>query len=105
MSGPCRETEAGALIYVRVTPNAGRDEIRGVWEGPNDEMRLTLRVAAPADKGRANKSALALLASGLGAPKSSFSIVAGETGRLKTIAATGDPSTLCEKIKALAAAK
>lgn len=104
MSGPCRETDTGALIFVRVTPNAGKDEVKGVWVGPNGETRLALRVAAPPDKGRANKAALALLARALGAPKSSFSIVAGETDRLKTIAATGDPSALCEKVRALAAA-
>jgi uncharacterized protein (TIGR00251 family) len=86
---------------VRVTPNAGRDAIEGVEIRDDGTAVLRIRVKAVPDKGKANAAVTALLAKALGLPKSSLSVVSGETSRLKTIAVSGDTADLVAKITAL----
>ncbi|MET3927762.1 DUF167 family protein [Devosia sp. 2618] len=81
----------GLSLFVRVTPNAGRDVIEGVETRDDGTAVLRLRVKAVPDKGKANAAVVALLAKALGVPKSAVSVVSGETARLKTIAIVGEP--------------
>jgi len=67
----------GAEIAVRVTPRAGRDEIAA------DGGQIRIRVTAPAEDGRANRAAAALLAGALGVPKSRLELVRGAKARDK----------------------
>jgi hypothetical protein len=71
-------------IHVRLTPRAGRDELRG-WAG--DVLRV--RVAAPPVEGEANAALERLLARALGVAKSRVHVVAGVRGREKTVAIAG----------------
>jgi hypothetical protein len=73
-----------ALLVVRVTPRAARDEIAG-WQG--DELRVRLR--APPVDGRANEALLRLLATRLSVPPSSIELVSGATARVKRLRVTG----------------
>jgi uncharacterized protein (TIGR00251 family) len=73
-----------ASISVRVTPSAGRDAVVG-WQG--DVLRL--RVAAPAQRGKANDAALRLLAAALGIERHRLHIVRGATSRLKLVSVDG----------------
>ncbi|WP_018862359.1 MULTISPECIES: DUF167 domain-containing protein [unclassified Thioalkalivibrio] len=50
---------------------------------------LKLQVQAPPEKGRANEAVCALLAKTLGCPPRDVSVVAGVTGRDKTVAIEG----------------
>jgi uncharacterized protein (TIGR00251 family) len=84
-----------------VTPNARKNDIRGLWRGANGEERLAIRITAPPDKGRANKAVLKLLAESLGLPKSALSIGAGEKDRLKTVMIAGDAKRVIPAIEAL----
>jgi uncharacterized protein YggU (UPF0235/DUF167 family) len=84
----------GLSLFVRVTPNAGRDAIAGVERRDDNSAVLRLRVSAVPDKGKANAAVLALLAKALGVPKSTLSVASGETSRLKTIAVVGDGAAL-----------
>lgn len=95
-------TENGARLFVRATPNAGRDEIAGLRLGTDGAARLAVKVAAPPDKGRANAAVVRLLAKRLGVAKSSIAVVAGETARLKTLDIKGAPSALADALKGLA---
>jgi hypothetical protein len=67
-----------------VSPGAARDEIIGrygeVWK---------VRVAAPAERGRANDAVLDLLAEALGVSRRSVTLVAGATSRDKVIRVDG----------------
>jgi uncharacterized protein (TIGR00251 family) len=74
-----------ARVSVHVTPKAGRDEVDG-W---SERGELRVRVKAPADKGKANAAACALLALKLGVPKTDVRVVAGRRSRHKTIEAEG----------------
>jgi uncharacterized protein (TIGR00251 family) len=71
-------------LTVRVTPNAGRNEIIAFSGGV-----LQVRIAAPPVKGKANKELTDFLSKTLGVRKSSISIIKGQTSRNKVIAIEG----------------
>lgn len=89
------------VLRVRVNPGASRAAVGGRWDGPNGDTRLIVRVTAPPEKGKANKAAAEAIAKAFGLPKSSVSITAGETDRLKTFALGGDPGILSVRLAAL----
>ncbi|MDB5494445.1 MAG: hypothetical protein JWP86_1782 [Phenylobacterium sp.] len=72
---------------VRVTPQGGRDAVEGWTRDDAGRPVLKVRVAAAAADGAANAAVLALLAQALKLPKSTLTLVAGHTARLKRIAA------------------
>lgn len=71
-------------LPVKVTPNAGRNEITGFKDG-----FLQVRIAAPPDKGKANKELVDYLGEKLGVKKSSITITKGLTSRNKVITIAG----------------
>lgn len=89
------------ILRVRVNPGASRASVGGKWAGPNGDTRLVVRVTAPPEKGKANKAAAEAIARAFGLPKSSVSITAGETDRLKSFALDGDPQSLSARLAAL----
>ncbi len=68
-------------LSIKVTPNAGRNEIAGFTDGV-----LQVKIAAPPVKGKANKELIDFLGKALGIRKTSLSIVRGQTSRSKVIA-------------------
>ena len=72
------------LLSVRVHPGASRNEVAGFSGG-----MLQIKIAAPPEKGRANRELTDLLSRLLGVRKSAISIVKGATGRNKLIAVEG----------------
>ena len=95
---PYRLSPTGLSLFVRVTPNAGRDAIEGVELRDDGSAVLRLRVKAVPDKGKANAAVIALLAKALGVPKSAITLVSGETARLKTLNVTGDATELAKRL-------
>jgi uncharacterized protein (TIGR00251 family) len=71
-------------LAIRVTPNAGRNEITGWRDGV-----LQVKIAAPPDKGKANKELIDFLSQALGVKKYAISIIKGQTSRNKVIAIEG----------------
>lgn len=103
MAAQCfRLSPTGLSLFVRVTPNAGRNAIEGVEQRDDGSAVLRLRVTAVPDKGKANAAVIALLAKALGIPKSSISVSNGQTSRLKTLAISGEPVLLQSRLAALA---
>jgi uncharacterized protein YggU (UPF0235/DUF167 family) len=96
-----RLSPAGLSLFVRVTPNAGRDAVEGVEHRDDGSSVLRIRVSAVPDKGRANAAVVVLLAKALGVPKSAISVASGDTSRFKTIAVAGDGAALAQKLAAL----
>ncbi|UJW84180.1 DUF167 family protein [Devosia sp. SL43] len=84
----------GLSLFVRVTPNAGRDAIEGVEIRDDGTAVLRLRVSAVPDKGKANAAVVALVAKALDVPKSAVSVTSGGTARLKTLDVVGDGAAL-----------
>lgn len=71
-------------LDVKVVPGARRDEIAG----PLGD-RLKIRVAAPPEDGRANKSVCALVAKALGVRASDVTVIAGPASAEKTLRIAG----------------
>ena len=98
---PYRLSPTGLSLFVRVTPNAGRDAIEGVETRDDDSAVLRLRVKAVPDKGKANAGVIGLLAKALGVPKSAITVISGDTARQKTLAIAGDGADLAALIDSL----
>ena len=97
---PWQMSAGGAQLRVRVTPKSARDAVEGM-EQTADGPAIKIRVrAVPAD-GEANAAAERLIAKWLGVPRSAVRLVAGGKSRVKTIAITGNPGDLEEKMWAL----
>lgn len=67
----------GAQIEVRVTPNAGREQVT------LDGARFLIRVTCPPEDGKANRAVTKLLAKALGLPPSRLTLLRGQAGRDK----------------------
>lgn len=96
-----RRDADGILLSLRVTPNASADRVEGTEQRDDDTAVLRIRVTAVPDKGKANAAVIALLAKTLGIPKSTITLVAGETARLKTLRLAGDPESLAATLEKL----
>jgi uncharacterized protein (TIGR00251 family) len=86
MSGPLdiTTTATGLRLGLRVVPRAPRTAVEGVRNG-----RLLVRVTAPPVDSAANEAVVAALAHALDVPRRSIHIVAGATGRNKTVQIAG----------------
>jgi hypothetical protein len=60
-------------------------KLAGLVPGPSGARWLAVRVTAPADAGRANEAALALLATVLGLPVGRLRVAGGRTARWKRV--------------------
>lgn len=79
--GPIRSTDAGVTLDTWVVPGASRSEITGLYD-----QKLRVRIAAPADKGRANKEAIRFLTELLG---SKVVLIRGMSSRHKVFQVSG----------------
>lgn len=93
MAFTVRDTAQGAQFALRVQPRASRTAIAGVM---GDAVKLT--IAAPPVDGKANQAVVEFLAELLRVPKSSVTIVSGETGRNKLIAIRGVAAEQVRKV-------
>jgi hypothetical protein len=73
-----------ARIELTVSPGAARSELVGRH---GDGWRA--RVAAPPERGRANRALVELLAEALGVPRDKVTVVAGKTARRKVVEVDG----------------
>lgn len=101
MTGPLSRRGGEWLLAIRVTPKASASQITGLHAAADGSVSLAVKVTAVADKGRANKAVIDLLAKELGVPRSAFVIVRGETDRNKLLRLTGDAQALAARLAAL----
>ena len=74
------EKKEGLVVKVAVVPRASRNQVAGLKEDA-----LKIKLTAPPVEGAANKACLQFLSKTLGLPKSSLTIVSGESSRTKRI--------------------
>ncbi len=74
----------GVEIRVKVVPGASRDRIAGML---GDALKV--QVAAPPEKGKANKSVCALLAEAVGAARRDLEVVSGHASARKVVRVRG----------------
>lgn len=75
-----QEKPSGLEFRLRVSPGARRPGLLGLHGGA-----LKLAVAAPPEKGKANRAVLGLLAALLEVPEKSLELVSGETSQDKRV--------------------
>jgi uncharacterized protein (TIGR00251 family) len=103
LSLPIAPAENGVIVTIKLTPKARGAGIDGIAEEPAPEGRrsvLKVRVSEPPEGGKANAALIALLAKAWRLPKSGFTIVSGDTHRLKRVHVAGSPQTLMSHIAA-----
>ncbi len=101
MALPIAPVKDGVIVTVKLTPRARGAGIDGIAEEPAPEGRRTVlkvRVSEPPEGGKANAALIALLAKAWRLPKSGFTIVSGDTHRLKRVHIAGSPQSLMSHI-------
>lgn len=83
-----------AKIRFSVKPNAGKNEL-----GRDEEGKLWLRIAAPAQEGKANQAIIVFLSAVLDIPKSMIWLAAGSSGRIKTFETGLQEEELQERLR------
>ena len=71
-------------LETKVVPGSSRNEVVG-WLAES----LKVKVAAPPEKGKANRAVIKLLSKTLGLNEDAFTIISGETSQRKTVEITG----------------
>ena len=96
---PWRISGEALVVSVRLTPKAAVDRIEGIATLADGRTVLQARVRAVPEKGKANAALEALLAKALGVPKSTVSVIAGGSSRLKSVRMDGSPDSLAAAIE------
>jgi uncharacterized protein (TIGR00251 family) len=85
-----------ARVELTVSPGAARTELVG-----RHGNGWRARVAAPPERGRANRALVALLADAVGVPSGRIAVVAGQTSRRKVVEVEGlDAAELDRRLQA-----
>jgi len=86
----------GWILPIKVTPKASKE---GCMPLTQDATELPVKVSSPPDKGQANQAVIQVVAKALGVPKSSVTLLKGETSRHKQLLICHDSlEALLEKI-------
>jgi uncharacterized protein YggU (UPF0235/DUF167 family) len=100
VSAAYRVVPGGIDLFVRLTPKSSRDAVGGLFQA-QDKAYLQARVRSVPEDGRANQALVELLSEELGVPRSTLSLVAGHTARLKTVRIEGTGQALERAVAAL----
>jgi uncharacterized protein YggU (UPF0235/DUF167 family) len=85
---------------LRVVPRGSANRVVGLASEADGGVALRVMVTAVAENGKANAAVIKLLSRFCGVAKSQLSVVAGATGRRKTLHLDGDPAVLLPLIEA-----
>lgn len=97
-----RADSDGVRLTVQLQPGAKAARIDGAAQTRDGQAALKVSVPDPPADGRANQALVKLLAKHLKLPKSTVRVVAGRTGRAKTLHLAGDPDDLTARLAAAA---
>lgn len=99
---PCYQYDKNGLkIYLKVIPNASKNEICGIIYDTNGQQLLKLKITAIADKGKANKAVRKFLSDEWDIPTSDIAIISGETARTKKILITNHTEKCMDYLKTI----
>ncbi len=72
------------ILTLKIVPGSSKTTLCGLLDG-----MLKIKVAAPPEKGKANKAVIAFLAQTLGIKKADLSLVSGQTSPVKQVQIQG----------------
>lgn len=84
----------GVTIAVRLNPNASANRIQGSMRDAAGTVSLRAMVTAIPEKGKANAALIKLLSKAWSLPKTSLSVISGQTDRNKVVHIAGNPNKL-----------
>ncbi len=96
MSPFFQPTGQGYLLRLTVVPGAQRTQVVGLYGD-----RLKIRLAAPPEKGAANRELIDFLARALDLPKSSLKLTVGAQSRSKVVAVSDLSPDLRDRLSRL----
>lgn len=96
MNSALRSSDDGMLVSLRVSPDAKRTTVEGMY----GEGSIKMKVAAPPVDGKANAEIERFLAKFFGVRKSDVEIVHGASSRDKTVLVRGEEISEAERILA-----
>lgn len=79
-----RQYEGGVVLDVKVVPGSSRTKLAGMLDG-----MVKVKVAAAAEKGKANRCLIEFLAKELGVKKKAIEIISGKTSPVKQVQIEG----------------
>ena len=91
----------GIVVWVRLTPRSAHDAVEGIATLGDGREVIAARVRAAAEKGTAHAALEVLLAKALRRPKTSVSVIAGATARIKQVRISGEPRALVSSVQGL----
>ncbi|MEQ9490190.1 MAG: DUF167 family protein [Alphaproteobacteria bacterium] len=86
-------------VSLKVAPKASQNRIQGLAADAAGGTVLRVAVTAAPEKGKANQAVIRLLAKALAVPKTSLTVISGETDRHKVIGFSGDTTALKHQIE------
>ncbi len=88
-----KETEQGVEIRVKVVPGSSKNQMAGSLDG-----MLKVKIAAPPEKGKANKALISFMAKTLSVKKNDIEILSGKTNPVKMLRISGVNSAMIETL-------
>jgi len=89
-----RQQNGAAVFTAKIVPGSSKTAMAGLL---NDMLKI--KVSAPAEKSKANKTLVKFLAKKIGTKTANISIISGKTNPVKQIQVTGvSAQTLLEKL-------
>ncbi len=95
------KTSDGIKLFIKVSPKASANLIRGVEAVSDNQTAVKILVTAVPEEGKANKAVINLLAKMLKLPKSDMCVIQGETSKVKTLLIKGDQTHIISKIEGM----
>ena len=89
----CQETKDSLIIFAKIVPGSSKTCIAGLLDG-----MLKVKIAAPPEKGKANKELTSFLAKKLGVKKRDVSVISGHTNPLKQVEIKDANKTILENL-------
>lgn len=95
---PFKLHSQGLTVAIRLTPNAHKTGFDGLAALPEGKTALKVSVNVAPEDGKANKALIDFLAKSWKLPKSSLSLLSGQTSRLKIILISGNGPALLTRL-------
>lgn len=102
-ASPFQAVAEGVRVHVRLSPRAARTACAGLVADPAGAVALKIAVPAPPADGQANAALIRFLAREWRLPRRAFTLIAGASGRRKTLLVAGAAEPLMARLTAWSA--
>jgi len=79
------EIPPSGYLRIKVTPKSAKNSVTEILDDKENGTTYKIKIAAPAEKGKANETLIKFLSKELNIPKEKISIISGKTDHLKLV--------------------